>query len=148
MVRRIQSGKKQCDAQRNALCGSKNGYTLIELMIVMAIISIMVSIAVPLYQKALVRTKESLLKNNLFTLRTVIDEYTFDKKKAPQQLTDLVNEGYLRAVPIDPITGSDQTWKTIMEDALTAVDETQPGIWDVRSGADQKSLEGTPYSEW
>ncbi|HLX44077.1 MAG TPA: type II secretion system protein [Bryobacteraceae bacterium] len=147
MVRPIQSGRK-FGAQQNALCASKNGYTLIELMIVMAIISIMVSIAVPLYQKALVRTKESLLKNNLFTLRTVIDEYTFDKKKAPQQLTDLVNEGYLRAVPIDPITGTDQSWKTIMEDALTAVDETQPGIWDVRSGADQKSLEGTPYSEW
>jgi general secretion pathway protein G len=147
MVRPIQSGRK-FGAQQNALCASRNGYTLIELMIVMAIISIMVSIAVPLYQKALVRTKESLLKNNLFTLRTVIDEYTFDKKKAPQQLTDLVNEGYLRAVPIDPITGTDQSWKTIMEDALTAVDETQPGIWDVRSGADQKSLEGTPYSEW
>src|SRR5215831_18417466 len=85
--------------------GKKRGYTLIELMIVMAIISILVSIAVPLYQKSLLRTKESLLHNNLFTLRTVIDEYTFDKKKAPQTLEDLVNEGYLRAVPVDPITG-------------------------------------------
>jgi general secretion pathway protein G len=121
---------------------------LIELMIVMAIISIMVAIAVPLYQKALIRTKESLLHNNLFTLRTTIDEYTYDKKKAPQQLQDLVSEGYLRAVPMDPITGSDQTWRIIMEDALTAVDETQPGIWDVCSGSDQKSLEGTLYSDW
>src|SRR5882724_3629763 len=69
---------------------TKRGYTLMELMIVMAIISIMVSIAVPLYQKSLLRTKESLLKNNLFTLRTVIDEYTFDKQKAPQTLQDLV----------------------------------------------------------
>lgn len=128
--------------------GNRFGFTLIEMMIVMAIISIMVSIAVPLYQKALTRTKESLLKNQLFTLRTVIDEYTFDKQKAPQQLTDLVNEGYLRAVPVDPITGSDQTWKVIMEDALTSVSQTEPGIWDVRSGSDQKSLEGTPYSEW
>jgi len=128
--------------------GKKSGYTLIELMIVMAIISIMVSIAVPLYQKALIRTKESLLKNNLFTLRTQIDEYTMDKKKAPQQLSDLVNEGYLRAVPVDPITGSDQTWKITMEDAITAVDQTDPGIWDVHSGSDQKSLEGTQYSDW
>lgn len=134
MGRRIRSGRA--------------GYTLIELMIVMAIISIMVAIAVPLYQKALIRTKESLLRNNLFTLRTVIDEYTYDKKKAPQQLQDLVSEGYLRAVPIDPITGSDQTWRVVMEDALTAVDETQPGIWDVRSGSDQKSLEGTLYADW
>ena len=126
----------------------KRGYTLIELMIVMAIISVLVSIAVPLYQKALLRTKESLLKNNLFTMRTVIDEYTFDKKKAPQSLQDLVSEGYLRAIPVDPITGSDQTWRTLMEDALTSVDQTQPGIWDVHSGSDQKSLEGTPYAEW
>lgn len=126
----------------------KLGYTLIELMIVMAIISILVSIAVPLYQKSLLRTKESLLKSNLFTLRTVIDEYTFDKEKAPLTLQDLVNEGYLRAVPIDPITGSDQTWRIIMEDALTSVNQTEPGIFDVRSGSDAKSLEGTPYSEW
>lgn len=134
--------------ERRIRSGSRSGFTLIEMMIVMAIISIMVSIAVPLYQKALIRTKESLLKNQLFTLRTVIDEYTFDKQKAPQQLQDLVNEGYLRAVPVDPITGSDQTWKIIMEDSLTSVNQTEPGIWDVRSGSDQKSLEGTPYSDW
>jgi general secretion pathway protein G len=125
----------------------RRGYTLIELIIVMAIISVLVSIAVPLYQKSLLRTKETLLKNNLFTLRTVIDEYTFDKQKAPQTLQDLVSEGYLRAVPLDPITGSDQ-WRVIMEDALSMVNQTQPGIFDIRSASDLKSLEGTPYSEW
>ena len=123
------------------------GYTLIELIIVMAIISVLIAIAVPLYQRSILGAKESLLKQNITTLRTVIDEYTFDKKKAPQQLQDLVAAGYLRAVPLDPITGNDQ-WITIMEDALTAVDQTDPGIWDVRSRSDQKSLEGTPYSEW
>jgi general secretion pathway protein G len=128
--------------------GKRFGFTLIEMMIVMAIISIMVSIAVPLYQKSLIRTKESLLKNQLFTLRTTIDEYTFDKQKAPQALTDLVTEGYLRAVPVDPITGTDQSWKIIMEDAMTSINQTEPGIWDVRSGSDQKSLEGTQYSDW
>ena len=126
----------------------KRGYTLIELIIVMAIISVLVSIAVPMYQKSLLRTKESLLKNNLFTLRTVIDEYTFDKKKAPQTLEDLVSDGYLRGIPIDPITGNNQTWRLIMEDAISMVDQTQPGIFDVRSGSDLKSLEGSPYSEW
>jgi general secretion pathway protein G len=123
------------------------GYTLIELMIVMAIISIMMAIAVPIYQKALIRTKESLLHNNLFTLRTVIDEYTFDKKKAPLTLDDLVSEGYLRAVPLDPITGNSQ-WVIVQEDAVSAVDQTAPGIWDVHSASDRKSLEGTQYSEW
>jgi general secretion pathway protein G len=124
------------------------GYTLIELIIVMAIISILLATAVPMYQKSLVRTKESLLKNNLFTLRTVIDEYTFDKQKAPQTLQDLVDQGYLRGVPLDPLTGSSETWRIIMEDSVSTVDQTQPGIYDVRSGSDLQSLEGTPYSEW
>ena len=126
---------------------TRRGYTLIELIIVMAIISILVSIAVPLYQKSLRRTKESMLHSHLQTLRIVIDEFTFDKKKAPQTLDDLVVEGYLRAVPIDPITGNDQ-WRTIQEDSLSAVDQTQPGIFDVRSLSDLTSLEGTPYSTW
>ena len=117
-------------------------------MIVMAIISIIVSIAVPLYQKSVIRAKESVLKNNLFTMRTVIDEYTYDKQKAPQSLQDLVSEGYLRQVPIDPMTGSSSSWKVVMEDAMTSVNQTEPGIFDVRSGSDQTSLEGTPYSEW
>ena len=125
-----------------------SGYTLIELIIVMAIISILLATAVPMYQKSLTRTKESLLKNNLFTLRTVIDEYTFDKQKAPQTLQDLVDQGYLRGVPLDPITQSNQTWRVIMEDAISSVDQTQPGIYDVRSGSDLKSLEGNAYSEW
>jgi general secretion pathway protein G len=125
----------------------RRGYTLIELIVVMAIISVLIAIAVPLYQRSIVGAKESLLKNNLFTLRTTIDEYTYDKKKAPQQLQDLVTGGYLRAVPQDPITGNDQ-WNTVMEDALTSVDQTEPGIWDVRSRSDQKSLSGTLYSEW
>src|SRR5882757_7944266 len=94
------------------------GYTLIELIVVMAIVSILVAIATPLYQNSVRSAKESVLKNNLFTLRTVIDEYTFDKQKAPKSLQDLVSEGYLGTVPIDPITGSDTTWKVIMEDSL------------------------------
>lgn len=134
MVRHTRSGKR--------------GFTLIELMIVMAIISILVSMAVPIYQKSLLRSKESVLRNNLFTMRTVVDEYTYDKQKAPQTLQDLVSAGYLRAVPMDPITGSAETWKLIMEDATTSVNQTEPGIWDVRSGSDKTSLEGTPYSEW
>jgi general secretion pathway protein G len=126
----------------------RSGFTMIELMIVMTVITILVSIAVPFYQKSVLRSKESVLKNNLFTLRTVIDEYTIDKGKAPQSLQDLVSEGYLRAVPVDPMTGTDQTWRVVMEDAMTSVNQTEPGIFDVQSGSDKTSLEGTPYAEW
>jgi len=126
----------------------RRGFTLIELMIVMTIITILVSIAAPLYQKSVLRAKESVLRQNLFTIRTVIDEYTYDKQKAPQTLQDLVSDGYLRQVPLDPTTGSNQSWKIVMEDALTSVNQTEPGIFDVRSGSDKTSLEGTPYSEW
>jgi general secretion pathway protein G len=125
------------------------GFTLIEIMIVMTIISILVSIAVPMYQKSILRAKESLLRTNLFTMRQVIDEYTVDKQKAPQSLEDLVAEGYLRQIPLDPITGRSDTWQVVMEDALTSVDQMQPGIWDVHSGSDKTSpLDGTHYSDW
>ena len=127
---------------------SAAGFTMIELMIVMALIVILVSIALPLYQKAIVRAKESILKSNLFTLRQVIDEYTYDKQKAPQTLQDLVSEGYLREIPLDPITGSNQNWKIIMEDSIQSVNQTEPGIFDIRSGSDKTSLDGTPYSDW
>jgi general secretion pathway protein G len=126
----------------------RRGFTLIELMVVMAVISIIVSMAVPMYQKSIIRSKESVLKNNLFTMRTVIDEYTYDKQKAPQSLQDLVTEGYLRAVPIDPMTNSDQTWRPVMEDSSNTTSQSEPGLFDVHSGSDQKSLEGSPYSEW
>jgi len=124
------------------------GFTLIELLIVMSIILILVSIAIPLYQKSIVRAKESVLRNNLFTLRTVIDEYTYDKQKAPQTLQDLVQEGYLKEVPKDPITDSNSSWRTVMEDAVQSVNQTEPGIFDVHSGSDKMGLDGTPYSDW
>jgi general secretion pathway protein G len=136
--------RQRADAAR----GWRRGFTLIELMVVMAIISIMLTIALPIYQKSLIRAKESVLRNNLFTIRNMIDEYTIDKQTAPQSLQDLVSEGYLRQIPQDPITGSDSTWKIIMEDTPTGGGNNPPGIFDVKSGSDKTSLEGTPYSEW
>jgi general secretion pathway protein G len=86
---------------------------------------------------------------NLTTLRTVIDNYTYDKMKAPAQLQDLVSEGYLRSLPVDPMTGSSDTWQTIMEDAGSSVDQSNPGIFDVKSGSEKTSpLVGTAYAEW
>jgi general secretion pathway protein G len=107
-----------------------------------------ISVAPPPSNRSIMRSKESVLKNNLFTLRTVIDEYTYDKQKAPQTLQDLVSDGYLRQIPMDPITGNADSWRLIMEDATNTVNQTQPGIFDVRSGSEGTSLEGTPYSEW
>jgi general secretion pathway protein G len=126
----------------------QRGFTLIELMVVMAIISVLLAIALPIYQKSIVRAKESVLRNNLFTLRSMIDEYTIDKQKAPETLQDLVSQGYLRQIPQDPITGSDQTWKLIMEDAPIGGGNNPPGIFDVRSGSDKTGLDGTPYADW
>ena len=117
-------------------------------MVVIAIIVILISMAIPIYSRSISRAKESVLKNNLFTLRTVIDNYTYDKQKAPQSLQDLVTDGYLREIPMDPITGTNQSWKTIMEDATQSVNQSEPGIFDVRCGSDRMGLDGTPYSDW
>jgi general secretion pathway protein G len=124
------------------------GFTLIELMVVMAIISVLLAIALPIYQKSITRAKESVLRNNLFTLRTMIDEYTIDKQKAPDSLQDLVSEGYLRQIPQDPITNSNDTWRVIMEDQPVGGSTSAPGIFDVRSGSDKVALDGTNYSDW
>jgi general secretion pathway protein G len=124
------------------------GFTFVELMVVITIIVIMISMAIPIYNRSIVRAKESVLKNNLFTLRTCIDNYTYDKQKAPQSLQDLVSEGYLQKVPIDPMTGSNQGWRIIMEDASQSVSQSEPGIFDVRSSSDKMGLDGTAYADW
>lgn len=136
------------DGRMSRIRRAIRGFTLIELMVVMAIISILLAIALPIYQKSIVRSKESVLRNNLFTIRSMIDEYTIDKQKAPETLQDLVSEGYLRQVPVDPMTNSDQTWHIIMEDTPAGGSTNPPGIFDVKSGSDKMSLEGTPYSDW
>jgi general secretion pathway protein G len=122
--------------------------TAIGMLSAIAMLAVLVSIALPIYHRSMQRSKESILKNNLYTLRTVIDEYTHDQHKAPRTLQDLVSRGYLRRVPMDPITGSAATWKQMMEDATNTVNQTQPGIFDIRSGSELTSLEGTPYSRW
>jgi general secretion pathway protein G len=124
------------------------GFTFVELMVVLTIIVILITMAIPIYSNTIRRSKEAVLKQNLFTIRTVIDNYTYDKMKAPQSLQDLVSGGYLRSIPVDPMTGSSDTWRTIMEDYDQSVDQSDPGIFDVKSGSDKTGLDGTAYAEW
>ena len=146
-------GALTCRSRRLAARAGRNaavatGFTLIELIVVVSIILILISVAAPIYRNSIIRAKEAVLRDNLFTLRQLIDEYTLDKQKAPQSLEDLVSELYLREIPRDPFTGNNTTWDVVMEDTLMAVDQTEPGIVDVHSSSERASLEGTPYSTW
>jgi general secretion pathway protein G len=128
--------------------GGESGFTLMELMIVMTIIGILSAIAAPIFVHTVNKAKEAVLKEDLHTIRTAIDSYTVDKEKAPQSLEDLVQAGYLKRIPVDPITSRNDTWIVGQSDNLTTVDETQGGIDDVHSGAQAESSEGTSYSTW
>jgi general secretion pathway protein G len=137
-------GSKSHPARRH----HQRGFTLIELLIVISMILILVSTAIPMYQQSILNAREAVLRQNLFTLRSVIDQYSEDKEKAPQSLQDLIDAGYLKQIPVDPITHSRETWQTVQEDVLLSVDQNQPGITDVHSGAQGSGADGTPYSEW
>ena len=126
----------------------KKGFTLMEMMIVLTIIAILASISVPMYQAVVLRAKEAVLKDNLHGLRSVIDQYTADKKTAPQSLEDLVDAGYYREIPEDPITESSTTWQLEFGDTALIPDQLETGIVDVHSGSTAISSEGTSYSEW
>jgi general secretion pathway protein G len=126
----------------------QRGFTLIEMMIVITIIVILIGIAVPVYTTHLLHAHEAALKEDLYSMRQAIDQYTQDKNKAPQALPDLVSAGYLTAIPKDPFTNSADTWQPVQEDVMTALDQTQPGITDVHSGSTRTSPDGTAYSTW
>jgi general secretion pathway protein G len=124
------------------------GFTLIELMIVISIILILVSIAVPIYNQSIIRAKEAVLRQDLFAMRSVIDQYTMDKGKAPQSLDDLVSAGYLKDIPTDPICNAKDAWQAQPEDVLLTVNQDEPGISDVHSGCPGTASDGTAYSTW
>jgi len=125
------------------------GFTLIELMIVISMMLILVSIAIPAYNASILRAKEGVLRQDLFTLRSLISQYTLDKQKAPQSLDDLVSGGYIKQLPVDPFTNRNDTWVVDEEDYALSVDEQDTGgIKDVHSGSSAQASDGTLYSSW
>jgi len=124
------------------------GFTLMELMIVMTIILILTLLAVPKFGSAIRHAKEAVLKEDLNVMREAIDSYTIDKQKAPQSLDDLVADGYLKVVPEDPFTYAKDSWITETGDALHSLDQSDPGIDNIRSGSQELGSDGQPYSSW
>ena len=125
----------------------KKGYTLLELMIVVAIVGILVSVAIPSFQHSAMKAKETALKHNLFTMRTVIDQYYADSGDYPESLESLVEAQYLRAIPMDPLTKSSTTWTEIYEEQEEG-DDSPAGIYDIKSGSEDVAGDGTPYKDW
>lgn len=143
------AGRKQEPCERRFLPSAAGhlapGFTLLELMIVISIIIILAAVALPQYQKTIMHARETVLRDDLFRMRSLLDQYAADKGKLPQSLDDLVSAGYLREIPTDPITEQKDWTPEIGEDPYT---DAGSGIRDIHSSSSEVSTEGTPYSEW
>jgi general secretion pathway protein G len=153
MVMRLPFRKRFAGLRRVALrrpgAGPDGGFTLLELMIVMAIIATLAAIAIPAYVRNVQAAKEAVLKADLRVMRDAIGSYTVDKQKAPQSLDDLVSAGYIKSIPKEPISGRTDCWVTSQSDTLATVDETDSGgIDDVHSCSQQTAADGTSYNSW
>jgi len=126
----------------------ERGFTLLELAVVMLLIITLAAITVPAYQMAVQRSKEAVLRDDLHTMRSTIDEYTVDKETPPQSLQDLVDAGYMHAIPVDPMTGSTDSWVPDIKDVPVPPDQTASGVVDVHSGSEGKALDGSAYNSW
>jgi general secretion pathway protein G len=125
-----------------------HGFTMIELLVVVSLVIVLAGIGMTQYRSAVTRAQEAVLKEDLFRLRDVIDQYYADKQKHPESLDVLVSDGYLRAIPKDPFTGSADTWQLIEAEPDPANPTAELGIFDVKSGSEKTALDGSKYSDW
>jgi general secretion pathway protein G len=134
--------------RHSAVALATRGYTLVEVLIVISLIVLLSSVGLATYSNSVRRAREAVLKEDLFRMRDAIDQYYADKNKYPSTLEDLVSDGYLREIPKDPITNAADTWVTENAEPDPNNLAAEPGIYDVKSGAEGMSMEGTPYTEW
>jgi general secretion pathway protein G len=127
---------------------SESGFTLLELLIVMIIIATLAAMAIPAYTRNVQAAREAVLREDLQVMRTAIGSYTVDKQKAPQSLDDLVTSGYLKVIPVDPVTRRTDTWTTTQSDMMSTIDQTESGIDDVHTSSQALATDGTIYSSW
>jgi general secretion pathway protein G len=155
MANRVNEGRRRSafSIGRWALTGrrrepSERGFTLVELLVVISLISILAAMGLVQYKNSIVRSQEAVLKTDLFRMRDAIDQYYADKGKYPASLDALVSDGYLRKLPEDPITKSTDTWQTVPAEPDPNNPSSEPGVYDVKSGAPGAALDGSNYSDW
>ncbi|AMY10247.1 Pullulanase secretion protein PulG [Luteitalea pratensis] len=138
----------RAEAELTSLARRRRGFTLLELMVVMALIVVLAGMAMASYRNSVTLAQEAVLREDLFRMRDAIDQYYADKNKYPSTLESLVSDGYLRTLPQDPFTKSASTWQEIPADPDANNPTAEPGVYNVRSGSERMSMQGTPYSEW
>ena len=144
---RTRSNSRSLLARPNAHCPAQDGFTLIELVVVISVIAILLAIAIPIYSRSILSARERALKSDLATLRQDIWRYTLDKQKAPQSLDDIRAAGYIKKIPDDPIT-REPNWEVVQDEVLISPDQQDPGIIDVHSASNATATDGTAYSTW
>ena len=148
MARNTKTGSRSAFGIRHSTLTRNSGFTLVELLIVISLISILAAMGLVQYRNSVTSAREATLKTNLFRMRDAIDQYYADKGKYPSTLDALVSDGYLRKLPVDPITHASDSWTTVPAEPDPANPSAEPGVYDVKSGATGNSIDGTPYSEW